>query len=364
MNLKINLTKQKDRSYEIKFTTDTLSEINDFIAKNKKVKKVLFLTEKTVRKFHWKQLFSKLENQGNLKFFKYIFSPWEKNKNINTILEITQYLNKINFNRNDLVICFWWWVVWDMGWFLSSIYKRWVDFIQIPTTLLSILDSSVWWKTWVDFSWIKNIIWTFNQPKLVLVNSGYLDTLPEIQILSGYFEWFKHSLLDSEKHYNLWNAIYEQIMSDKKISNEILYDNISIKATVVINDEEEKNERKKLNFWHTFGHAIESLSDYSLPHWICVGYWIIFANLLAYNLGYLDNKNCNNINSLIFGMIKKYKLKKYKFEDIYEKMKNDKKNDNDMINFVLFKDFGNLVFEDIDKKQLKKNYDNFINFIH
>lgn len=356
MELNIKLENNNNRSYKILFTSNILDEIIDFIVKTGGIKKVLFLTENIVWKFHWKYLFENFENTSDLKFYKYIFKAWEKNKNINTVLDAVNYLNSINFNRNDLIICFWGGVVWDLGWFLSSIYKRWVKFIQVPTTLLSVLDSSVWWKTWVDFSWIKNVIWTFNQPKIVLVNSEYLKTLPEIQLTSGYFEWLKHSLLDNQKHFEIWSSIFDEIITNKKVSDEVLANNISIKANIVMKDEEEKWDRKRLNYWHTFGHAAESLSDYKLPHWICVWYWIIFANILANRLWCLDKILMNNINSFVFKIVRKYKINNFNFSDIYEKMLNDKKNDNSKINFALLKDIWNLEFVDIDKKDLEEAY--------
>lgn len=363
MELNINLKNNNNRSYKILFTSNISGEIMNFIMETKWIKKVLFLTENTVWKFHWKDLFENFENTSDLKFHKYIFKAWEKNKNINTVLDAVNYLNTINFNRNDLIICFWGWVVGDLGWFLSSIYKRWVKFIQIPTTLLSVLDSSVWWKTGIDYSWIKNVIWTFNQPKIVLVNNKYLKTLPEIQLTSGYFEWLKHSLLDGQKHFEIWSSIFDEIISSKKVTDEILANNISIKANVVMSDEEEKWDRKKLNYWHTFGHAVESLNNYNLPHWICVWYWIIFANILANRLWYLDKILMNNINSFVFKIVRKYKISNFNFSDIYEKMLNDKKNDSSKINFVLLKDIWNLEFVDIDKKYLEEVYGAFVGYI-
>lgn len=169
----------------------------------------------------------------------------------------------------------------------------------------------------------------------------------------------KHSLLDSQKHFEIWSSIFDEIISSKNVLNEALVNNISIKANVVMQDEKEKWDRKKLNYWHTFGHAVESLSDYKLPHWICVWYWIIYANLLSYKLWYLDKTLLDNINFFVFEIVKKYKINNFKFSDIYEKMLNDKKNDNTKINFVLLKDIWNLEFVDIDKKDLDEVYEMF-----
>ncbi|MCK9272749.1 3-dehydroquinate synthase [Candidatus Gracilibacteria bacterium] len=363
MQLNINLKNNNNRSYKILFTSNILDEIMDFIVKTGRIKKVLFLTENTVWKFHGKDLFENFENKSDLKFYKYVFKAGEKNKNINTVLDTVNYLNMINFNRNDLIICFGGGVVGDLGGFLSSIYKRGVKFIQIPTTLLSVLDSSVGGKTGIDYSGIKNVIGTFNQPKIVLVNRQYLKTLPEIQLTSGYFEGLKHSLLDNKKHFEIWSSIFDEIITNKKVSDEILANNISIKANVVMRDEEEKGDRKKLNYGHTFGHAVESLSDYKLPHGICVGYGIIFANLLSYKLGYFDKTLLDYINSFVLEIVRKYKISNFKFSNIYKKMLNDKKNDSSKINFVLFKDIGNLEFIDINKKDLEETYKLFSDFL-
>lgn len=362
MQLQVLLNNKKDRSYSIIFTDSTFSEIKNYIKEND-IKKVLILTEDTVWKFHWENLFKELITIEDVNMHKYVFKAWEENKNINTALDVISYLNNIHFNRNNLIICFWWGVTWDLGGFVSSIYKRGVQCIQIPTTLLSMLDSSVWWKTGVDYAGIKNSIWTFNQPKLVIINSNYLQTLPEIQLVSGYFEWLKHSLLDNEEHFLLFLSLFTQIIENKEISYETLFNNIHIKADVVMRDEEEKSERKKLNYGHTFGHAIEELSQYMLPHGICVWYGIIFANILSCSLWYLDKESMNKINLAIRDLLSWYTLNIFSFDQILELMHNDKKNSSEKVNFVLMQSIWDMTFIDINTKDLQEAYIIFTYFI-
>ncbi|MDP2103696.1 MAG: 3-dehydroquinate synthase, partial [Candidatus Gracilibacteria bacterium] len=347
---------------KILFTPEVLREIEKFVQENG-VKKALFLTENTVWKFHGKELFEHLKDAENVQYYKYVFRAGEKNKNINTVLSAVDYLNTIKFNRNDLIICFGGGVVGDLGGFLASMYKRGVNFIQIPTTLLSILDSSVGGKTGVDYAGIKNIIGAFNQPKVVLVNKDYLQTLPELQVVSGYFEGLKHALLDSEKHFDSFCTLFNSMISFKEVPDEVLFSNIRIKADIVMRDEEEKGERKKLNYGHTFGHAIESLNNYKLPHGVCVGYGIIFANIVSHNLGYLDESLMNRINTFIIKIVRKYTLKDSRFDEINKMMLNDKKNNTQKVKFTLLQNIGNIHFIEVDRKDLEKAYNELLYFI-
>lgn len=360
-NIKLNLKNKIDSSYEIIFSEKPWVDLSDFLI-DKWIKRVLIVCDENIFKYQYENLLKEIDKKIEIK--NIVLKPWEENKKIESVLKIIDKLVDIWFNRNDYIVAFWWGVIWDMVWFAASIYKRWIDFIQIPTTLLSIFDSSVWWKTGVDYKDIKNIIGVFKQPKLVLINKNYLKTLDKKEILSWYFEWLKHSIIDSKKHYDYFKTNSKTLLEDiddKKI-NEILRKSISLKARIVEQDEKESWVRKFLNYGHTFWHALESVSNYQISHGVCVAYGMIFENLLSNKLLFLDKKNCQDINNFIIRLLKDEKLKKLNFEKILEKMKSDKKNTSSKISFSIAKNIWDFQVVEIWEKDfsiLKEVYEDF-----
>jgi len=355
MKLNINLKKEIDDSYEILFTEKKWEELSNFLIENNK-KRILIISDSNVFPLHYYNLFTSINTEIEVNSLE--IKAWEENKNIEAVLEICKKLIEINFNRNDILIALWWGVVWDIVWMTASIYKRGIDFIQVPTTLLSMFDSSVWWKTGVDFWDLKNIIWAFKQPKLVLVNSEYLETLPKKEVLSWYFEWLKHSLIKSEEYFQEFKNIdYFTNLEIKK--------NVSVKAEIVMEDEKEMWIRKFLNYGHTFGHALESVTNFKLTHWVCVWFWMIYVNILSNKLWFLSDEKLEEINNFIFNKLENINLSEFNvnFENIYQKMLSDKKNNNSDISFVLLEKPWKLFIEKIweNKKNILEEV--FIEFI-
>ena len=182
----------------------------------------------------------------------------------NKTLEICQYIWQtfldFNADRKTLLINLGGGVITDLGGFIASTYKRGIDFINVPTTLLAQIDASVGGKVGIDFNNFKNIIGVFNEPKLVVIYPYFLKTLNKRQMLSGYVEALKHGLI-ADKLY--WKILQTGLLSDANNWEKLIESSIEIKNNIVKNDFEENGERKKLNFGHTIGHAIES---HSLKH--------------------------------------------------------------------------------------------------
>ncbi len=260
----------------------------------------------------------------------------EEHKNLEKCQLIWNALSSHNFDRNSLLINLGGGVVGDMGGFAASTYKRGIDFIQIPTSLLAMADASVGGKLGVNFAYLKNQIGVFNNPKAVLINPVFLNSLPKNQLLSGFAEVVKHALI-ADKCY--WKEI-KTTPREKMNWESIILQSIVIKNNIVTQDPLDKGERKKLNFGHTFGHAIESFY-LKLGNPILHGEAISLGIILESNLSKINKEEKNEIASFIsntFSIPKKPPLRA-----LLEWMKSDKKNRKEKINFTLLNGIGSSI---------------------
>jgi len=263
-------------------------------------------------------------------------SSGEEHKNLEKCQLIWNALSSHNFDRNSLLINLGGGVISDMGGFAASTYKRGIDFIQIPTSLLAMVDASVGGKLGVDFAYLKNQIGVFNNPKAVLINTVFLKSLPKNQLLSGFAEVVKHALI-ADKCY--WKEIKTTPL-EKMNWESIILQSIVIKNNIVTQDPLDKGERKKLNFGHTFGHAIESYY-LKLGNPILHGEAISLGMILESNLSKINKEEKNEITSFIsntFSIPKKPPLRA-----LLEWMKSDKKNRKEKINFTLLNGVGSSI---------------------
>ena len=264
----------------------------------------------------------------------------EENKNIATCNYIWQQLTNHNFNRNSLLINLGGGVIGDMGGFCASTYKRGIDFMQIPTTLLAMVDASVGGKLGIDFDSFKNQVGLFANPEKVIINPVFLNTLSENQIKSGFAEVVKHALISDKE---LWNNLTKTDFQDL-IWEEVIAHSIAIKNKIVLNDPKEKGKRKKLNFGHTFGHAIES-------YYLQKGTPVFHGEAIA--LGMLLESKMSDLTDLEKREITTYILSNFALphnpdkNQLIEFMQNDKKNKDVKINFSLLKGIGNCSIDNL-----------------
>ena len=298
------------------------------------------------------------------------FNSSEKNKNLKNINSILNKLFKLNFNRNDCIISLGGGITGDVSGFAASIYKRGLKFINIPTTLLSQVDSSIGGKTGVNNRYGKNLIGSFMQPDLVISDISILNSLPKREIICGYGEILKHSLIKKGNTFKYLNKNYSKIISLKSpFIEKAIADSCKIKRNIVELDEKEKNLRKILNLGHTFAHAYEATLSYTnkLNH----GEAVIFGMKTALNFSLKNNllkKNeHNSIINHIYNCNLPYNLNKFfKVKDlnkILSFMLKDKKNNSNKINLVLLKKIGSpLINKEFSKKSvslfLKKELSN------
>ncbi len=262
-------------------------------------------------------------------------------KNINTCQQIWSTLMTAQADRNSLLINLGGGVIGDMGGFCASTFKRGMDFIQIPTTLLAQVDASIGGKLGIDFQQIKNSIGLFQNPQAVFVDSQFLQTLPIAEIRSGYAEILKHSLIVD---HNQW----QQLSLLKKVDHhtnwdELIVPSLKIKQAIVIQDPFEKGLRKALNFGHTIGHAVESWAletKQPLLHGEAVAIGMVCESYLSTKVTTLTIKDLDKISEHITTIYGKYPLQKTAFPNLIDLMKNDKKNINQAINFTMLSSTG------------------------
>ena len=257
----------------------------------------------------------------------------EKKKNISTCNLIWEKLTENQFDRNSLLINLGGGVIGDMGGFCSSTYKRGIDFIQIPTTLLAMVDSSIGGKLGVDFKDLKNQIGVFNNPKSVLIDPEFLETLPENELKSGFAEVVKHALIADK---DLWSKITSTPFANLDWQ-EIITISMDIKNNIVLSDPLENGERKKLNFGHTYGHAIESYYlEKGTP--ILHGEAVFMGMILEIDLSSISEEEKQEIKNFILSNFSlPFTPKK---SDILSNLVNDKKNKEGKINFSLLNKIG------------------------
>ena len=264
----------------------------------------------------------------------------EEYKNISTCNLIWEQLTINNFDRNSLLINLGGGVIGDMGGFCAATYKRGLEFIHIPTTLLAMVDASVGGKLGIDFKGFKNQIGLFNNPKAVLISPEFLETLAENELKSGFAEVVKHALIsDNSLWVKLKNTPFNELDWESIINT-----SVQIKNKIVLADPFEKGERKKLNFGHTFGHAIESYYlEKGTP--ISHGEAVFMGMILETEISDLSETNKNEIkNYILSNFALPYTPKK---SSLHKFLINDKKNQDGKINFTLLNGIGNCSLDNL-----------------
>lgn len=347
---KILNIKLSEKDYSIIIGNDSLLKTVEKI-NSLSVSKCLLIIDKNVLKFHSlsiRKTFALLD----CKVYNYIFSANEKNKSLTQADKIYKFLSDHSFDKNSLIIAIGGGITGDIAGYTASTFIRGIKYIQIPTTLLSMVDSSVGGKTGVNFNNQKNMIGTFYQPELVAVYPHFLNTLPKRELQSGAGEIFKYAFLADDKNYDFLNKSLFQLFSSQSFDIEkTIYYCLNIKANIVENDEKEiTGLRKILNFGHTFAHSFEVESNYKLNHGEAVIGGIYCALFLSEILGYMSPDKLNKIFN-DFNFIKPdRKLILLDSDSIFNSMSKDKKNTFGKKRFVLINDIGNIVVDVVSEK--------------
>ncbi len=265
--------------------------------------------------------------------------PGEENKNIDFCIGVWKTMLDFGADRKALMLNLGGGVVTDMGGFAASTFKRGIDFINVPTTLLSQVDASVGGKTGIDLDNVKNIIGTFSQPQAVFISNKFLETLDDRQILSGFAEVIKHGLIQDKNLFNQCKIVQLPIIPD-----EMVFDSVGIKNKVILEDPTEKGIRKILNFGHTVGHAIEGYSLVTDPnpllHGEAIAIGMICEAYLSHKLNNLEKSELEEIVSYLSSIYPYYTLNSAIYPELLDLMRNDKKNESNKLGFALLKSIG------------------------
>ena len=330
--------------YEISLVDNIQEELQSFIDINYSYRKKVFITDETVD-FLYPEFTFLLKKD----FYRYVIKPGEQSKSVETYYKIIRFLTSINIDRHDLIIAFGGGVVGDLAGFVASTYMRGIDYIQIPTTVLSKVDSSIGSKTAINTEDGKNLIGTFYNPKAVFIYLKFLDTLSDKEFRNGLAEVIKSAIIRDKE---LSDLLMSKNVYEKDILEIVIRKSISIKKKIVGCDLRESGERQLLNFGHTIGHAIEKLSDFSVSHGYAVAIGMAMISKAYYKLGAISKET----HLRIINILKKYQLPvscEYNEEQIYQEVLKDKKNNGDKINLVYPKEIGCAVIDCVSRKDLK-----------
>lgn len=271
--------------------------------------------------------------------------PGESYKELNTVQQIYSCLIKHQFDRKDFLFALGGGVIGDMTGYTAATYLRGISFVQLPTSLLSMVDSSIGGKTGVDFQCYKNMVGAFYQPKAVYINLSVLNTLPDREFYSGFGEIIKHGLILDSNYYEYLKANSEKAMGrDYDILEEIIYQSCRIKQQIVEEDPFEKGQRAILNFGHTIGHSIEKAMDFSMLHGECVAIGIAAASFISYKRKLITSEELNDIIHLLesyyLPTVITLQEQNMTYDSILKTIKNDKKMEAGTIKFILLQKIG------------------------
>jgi len=356
------IVKTGTQKYPILIGSNLISKISKKINNNSiKFEKCLLIIDKNIPK----NLIIKIKKSlKNKKLYFYFIKANEKNKNQKTTNSILKILLKKNFSREDCLIAIGGGITGDVSGFAASLFKRGLKFVNIPTTLLSQVDSSIGGKTGINTNYGKNLIGSFYQPKIVISDINFLKTLNKREIICGYGEILKHSLISNKNFYKFLSKNFSYITNLKSpFIEKAIYESCKIKKLVVEKDEKENELRKILNFGHTFAHAFEASLGYSkkLNHGEAVILGINTALKFSYKNKFLSTNEYNLVKEHIQNSKLPFNIKKYfslkNLNKILYFMTKDKKNNSDKINLILLKKIG---YPIINKKYTKNNLSSFL----
>ncbi len=321
------------------FGQDCYTALNAYLEKSDH-SKVFILVDSNTHEYCLSLLMSKIEKEYDIEVIE--IESGEIHKNIETCSGIWNALSELQADRKSLMINLGGGVITDLGGFIACTFKRGIKYINIPTSLLAMVDASVGGKTGVDLGNLKNMVGVISESEMVLIDTEYLSTLPVNQMCSGFAEMLKHGLIQDQAY---WEKISDLSQLELDDLDEMIYDSVVIKNKIVFEDPTEQNIRKYLNFGHTLGHAIESFylthpEKPTLLHGEAIAIGMIMESYISKELLSLSNNDLQDISDVILATFPKIEIDPNDYQNIMNLLIHDKKNEKGNIYFVLLNTIG------------------------
>ena len=345
------VTVKASKTYDIHIGAGLLEEAGSVIRNTCGGQTAAVVTDDNVSRLYEICLADSLIKNG-YRVVSFVFPHGESSKNTDTFISLVSFLAREKLNRSDIVIALGGGVTGDLAGFASSCYKRGICFVQIPTTLLAAVDSSVGGKTAVNISEGKNLLGSFYQPNLVLCDVSLLSTLSDNVFREGCAEVIKYGIIADSMLFKSLSATVLSATSENNQLEDVISKCVSVKREIVTKDEFDTGERKILNFGHTVGHAIESLSNYNISHGYAVAAGIAIESRAALRMGLCKEDCLQNI----LNILKRYDLSltaNYKAKELAGVCLSDKKRDGESLSMIFPVEIGKCIIKEIPVKDLE-----------
>jgi len=343
------------RSYSIRIGNGLLSQTGSLVKELQPSQNTVVISSKTILSLHGEWLFRSLRRAG-LEAEPVIIPEGERYKTLATVEKIYRALSRLHANRKTLLIAFGGGVIGDVAGFAAASYLRGLPYVQVPTTLLAQIDSSIGGKTGVNLPSGKNLVGAFHQPRAVIVDPLLLSTLPPRELRSGLYEALKYGVIRSTELLELVEKKHTRFpRRDKQSLERMITECARIKAEIVSQDETESELRMVLNYGHTLGHALEAATQYkTFTHGEAIAHGMIMANQLAEQLNGLDASEAARINTSIQGIAPLPRPRQLRWAEVYRHMLSDKKFVDQKFRFVLPRRVGQVdIVKDVPKSAVQ-----------
>ena len=361
MSQKLEVLYNRKHCYDIVIENSFQSLCEEIKKLNIVNKKLCIITDSIVGSIYLEEVINMLTPVCK-NIISYTFQAGEEQKNLNSVNDIYRFLIEEHFDRKDMLLALGGGVVGDMTGFVAATYLRGIDFVQIPTSLLSQVDSSIGGKTGVDFEQYKNMVGAFKMPKLVYVNIHTLTTLDDRQFYNGFAEAMKHGLIKDSMYYEwMISNMYEICDRNLGILEELVYRSCQIKKAIVEKDPTEIGDRALLNFGHTVGHAIEKYKNFTLQHGECVALGCVVAAFISWKKQLLSMDEYYEVRDMFVPFNLPISIDDIDVAEIIKITKSDKKMEQGKLKFILLKKIGKAVIDrSVTEDELKAGIEEII----
>ena len=327
------------KTYTVHFNTKGYEELNNYLESHK-FSKIFILVDSNTHEYCLPQFMSQLQTSIPIEIIE--IETGEQYKTIDTCVGVWNVLSELNADRKSILLNLGGGVVTDLGGFVASTFKRGIKYVNIPTSLLAMVDASVGGKTGVDLGTVKNQIGVINSGDMVLIDTSFLDTLPQNQLKSGLAEMLKHGLIKDKIYFETLTDLSKLTLNDL---DDLIHESVMIKKNIVTEDPNEQGIRKHLNFGHTLGHAIESYfleseAKDQLLHGEAIAIGMILECYLSAELLKFPKEDLELVTKAINSIYKPVRFENSDYEPIIDLLKYDKKNEHGNVNFVLLEAIG------------------------